>query len=264
MKALLAKIDKNYRFRHAILALGARVLPERQDVRRFKGIGRGQRCFIMGNGPSLKRIDPLRLKREVTFGTNGIYLVEDWLGFLPTYHVTEDRLVIEDRGAEISALRGTTKFYDRRWMRHIPPSDSDVMPRVIYDYSEYPDFPLFSRNAARCLWVGGTVTYLCLQLAYYMEYDPVILVGFDHSYVRPAHVEAAGAVWTSHGDDPNHIHPDYFGKGKRWHDPRVDRMSRAFIRAKNEFESAGRRVVNATSGGQLEIFPRADFLSLFK
>jgi len=232
----------------------------------FRGIGRGKRCFIMGNGPSLKKIDPTPLREEVTFGTNGIYLVRDWLGFLPTYHVTEDSLVIEDRGREISALEGTIKFYDKRWQRQIPPSGQVIHPRIIYDYSEYAGFPLFSSDAARCLWTGGTVSYLCLQLAYFMEFDPVILIGFDHSYVRPAHVTAgggAGNIWTSHGDDPNHIHPGYFGKGYRWHDPRVDRMELAYLRAAESFFRAGRRVQNATVGGQLEVFERVDYRGLF-
>jgi len=247
--------------------LGARVKSTLYDsevlgLRVLRGVGQGKRCFIMGNGPSLKAIDPGPLAGEVTFGSNAIYLVKDWLGFLPTYHVTEDILVIEDRGKEISQLVGPKKFYSKRFVEKVPPNGDVVHPNIIYDYSEYRDFPAFSRNAAKRMWCGGTVSYLCLQLAYYMEYDPVILVGFDHHYVKPSHITADGVVWTSHGDDPNHIHPEYFGKGRRWHDPRVDRMERAYMRARYEFERVGRKVVNATVGGRLEVFPRVDYFKI--
>ncbi len=60
-----------------------------------------------------------------------------------------------------------------------------------------------------------------------------------------------------------HFHPDYFGKGYRWHDPRTDRMERAFIRAREAFEADGRKVYNATVGGKLEVYERVAYASLF-
>ena len=47
----------------------------------------------------------------------------------------------------------------------------------------------------------------------------------------------------------NHIHPDYFGPGYRWHDPNVARMEAAYHCARRELESAGITVMNATAGG---------------
>lgn len=217
----------------------------------------------MGGGPSLKKIDPSHLVDEATFGVNGIYLIRDWLGFLPTYLVVEDKLVVSDRGADIGALRGPVKFYDDRYNPQIPPDDRTVNIRMFDDYSDYPGFPEFSSDASRGVWCGGTVSYLCLQLAYYLEFDPVYLIGFDHNYVKPDHVQADGVVWTSRGEDPNHFHPDYFGAGKKWHDPRVDRMEVAYHRASKEFAAVGRRVLNATVGGKLEVFPRVSYDSIF-
>ena len=222
----------------------------------YKNVGCGKRCFIMGNGPSLNKVDPLLLQQEVTFGVNAIYLAQDRLGFLPTYYVVEDRLVVADRGAEIARMRGPTKFYSPIYNAQIPPDPQTVNLRVLYDYTQYADFPCFSRDAAQGVWCGGTVTYLCLQLAYYMGFDPVYLVGIDHNYVKPSDVVTQGNVWTSTSDDPNHFHPDYFGKGKKWHDPLVERMELSYRRARAEFEAVGRNVFNATVGGKLEVFER--------
>ncbi|MCH7600781.1 MAG: motility associated factor glycosyltransferase family protein [Myxococcales bacterium] len=240
----------------------ARINPELASLR---GSGKGKRCVIMGGGPSLKAVDPDLLKDEVTFGVNGIFLIEDWLGFLPTYYVVEDALVVEDRADAIASLEGPTKIYGSVYRNRIRETGDVRYANVLYDYSAYPEFPYFSADASRCLWVGGTVSYLCLQLAYYMEFDPVILVGFDHNYSEPADVVKGSNQneWTSQSDDPNHFHPDYFGKGKRWHAPRTDRMELAYQKARAEFDKVGRKVINATEGGKLEVFERVPFDMLF-
>jgi hypothetical protein len=250
---------------HAYWRLEERAAREVPALRELRGVGRGSRCVIMGGGPSLKSCDPELLADEVTFGVNAIYLIEDWLGFLPTYYVVEDALVVEDRAEEIGRLEGPTKIYSSLYRERIPHCGDLRLANVLYDYKAYSGFPNFSHDAARCMWVGGTVSYLCLQLAYYMEFDPVILVGFDHSYAVPADVTTSSNPneWTSHSDDPNHFHPDYFGKDKRWHTPHTDRMELAYRRAEEEFRKVGRRVINATEGGKLEVFERVPFDMLF-
>jgi hypothetical protein len=40
----------------------------------LKDAHRGERCFLIGNGPSLKQTDLSLLKNEFTIGTNRIYL----------------------------------------------------------------------------------------------------------------------------------------------------------------------------------------------
>ena len=106
------------------------------------------------------------------------------------------------------------------------------------------------------------MTYLCIQLAYYLGASEVVLVGVDHSYEVPDDEPLDGNTITSTRDDVNHFHSDYFGAGKRWHLPRVDRMERAYVRARQVFDDDGRRIVNATKGGALEVFPRVDFDAL--
>lgn len=254
---------KKFITRHDLYQIRFMLSNRARAMKRFKSMGRGKRCFIMGGGPSLKKMDPKPLINEVTFGVNAIFLIQDWLGFLPTFYVVEDKLVVADRAKEISNMKGSHKFYDRRYNRLMPPDETTTNLRMLADYSDYPCFPEFSVDASRGVWCGGTVTYLCLQLAYFMEFDPVYLIGIDHSYTKPKHVQTEGVVWTSHGEDPNHFHPEYFGSGKRWHDPQVDRMEMAYKRSKIEFEKVGRRVLNATVGGRLEVFPRVNLKEIF-
>ena len=69
---------------------------------------------------------------------------------------------------------------------------------------------------------------------------------------------------TSTDDDPNHFHPDYFGKGKKWHDPQLDQVRTCYEYAKNVFEEHGRRIYNASKGGKLEVFPRVEYDTLLE
>jgi hypothetical protein len=88
-----------------------------------------------------------------------------------------------------------------------------------------------------------------------------VLIGFDHSYVVPTE-GIKDHVIQSHEKDVNHIHPDYFGPGYRWHDPNVARMELAYRHARHALEGLGVRVVNATAGGKLEVFERMSFESI--
>src|SRR4030065_2684504 len=54
-----------------------------------------KRCFIIGNGPSLRQTDLNKLRGEFTFGLNRIYLLFSELGFSTTYLVSVNELVLE-------------------------------------------------------------------------------------------------------------------------------------------------------------------------
>jgi hypothetical protein len=98
-----------------------------------------------------------------------------------------------------------------------------------------------------------------------MGFQEVYLIGFDHSYKIPmdAALDTQRKEITSQSDDPNHFDPSYFGKGYRWHDPAVERMETAYRRAREAFAANGRKIMNATVGGQLNVFERVKYEDLF-
>ena len=96
-----------------------------------------------------------------------------------------------------------------------------------------------------------------------MGFTDIYLIGMDFDYVIPKSHERRGDLIVSTTDDPNHFHKDYFGKGKTWKDPKLDRVAMNYRQAKISYEAVGRRIYNSTIGGRLEIFERADFAALF-
>lgn len=249
--------------KHRAAATGMYLTSNERRLAGLRDKHAGKRCFILGNGPSLNACDLTRLKGEVTFGVNSIFLKTSEMGFVPTYYVVEDILVAEDRAKQIDAFKGPTKFFGNYLRRFLSDGPDVCWTNVRVDYRQYENFPHFSTDAVRQLWVGGTVSYICLQLAYHMGFGDVYLVGFDHNYTIPSDAKIDGNRIETTSTDPNHFHPDYFGKGLRWHNPRVDRMEVAYERAKEQYERVGRRVRNATVGGKLETFERVGFDSLF-
>lgn len=232
--------------------------PWRRESRRrmyeMYNIHRGERCFIIGNGPSLKNTDLSKLKDEYTFGMNRIYLLFPELGFTTTYFASINDLVIEQCAEEIAALP-MPKFIAWHSNRHFQRFPEDM----IFLYTTYTG-PKFAYDLTRRVWEGATVTNVCLQLAFYMGFEQVTLIGVDHSFTSKGE---ANKTVVSNGADPNHFDPRYFGKGFRWQYPDLETSETAYSMVAGAYEKAGRQVLDATVGGKLTVFPKVDYNSLF-
>jgi hypothetical protein len=223
-------------------------------IRRYQNLHAGKRCFILGNGPSLKQTDLSLLNGEFSFCTNRIYLMLDQLGFKPTYYVCSNELIVEQCGRDIENLP-MPKFIG--WHN-----------RDLLNFTNDMTF-LWTRCGLRSwfftdltegCWEGNTVTMVAIQLAYYMGFSDVYLLGVDHSYKFEG---TPHAEQLSTGDDPNHFAPNYFGKGFRWHLPDLEGSELAYRVAKHMYQINGRRIYDATVGGKLQVFPKVNFNNLF-
>jgi hypothetical protein len=214
---------------------------------------RGQRCVIIGNGPSLREMDLSPLANELTIGLNRIYLLFEKIGFATTYHVTVNRLVIEQYLDDLLAVP-SVRFMSWKARDLVPASTPVILLRSLYR-------PGFSTNLAWGAWEGATVTYTAMQLAYHLGFEQAILIGVDHNFESKG---AGHTVVTSQGSDPNHFDPNYFGKGARWQLPDLETSEMAYRMARRAFEAAGRQIVDATVGGRLQVFPKVDYNALFR
>ena len=271
---------------------GTRVYYIENLLDQFVGIHRGERCFVVGNGPSLNDIDMTALKDEITFGSNRIYLgYEEW-GFEFTYWGISDRLQIEE--------------YEDEYLEHVPQQRTKFFP---FEYQPYVRFengcPVnhsydtrgFPKFSDRCdiIHIGNTVTYMLIQLAAVMGCNPIILVGVDHRYnlkkvdakspsnhgavsaERNEHVVMAeyeharssaahmrSDLWMkSDATQPTHFHENYTSGKKRFVPPRPRRAEMAFKCANSWAVAKGVQILNATPGTALKAFPLVSYDSLF-
>jgi hypothetical protein len=228
----------------------------RESIRRlaaYKGIHQGERCFIIGNGPSLKRMNLSNLREEYTFGMNRIYMAfPDW-GFHTTYFVSVNSMVIEQCVEDIRNLP-MPKFLSWRSRHLIDPTEDTMFLHTTYTG------PKFARDVRGRVWESATVTYVALQLAFYMGFDKVVLIGVDHHFVTEG---VPNTTVVSQGDDQNHFDTAYFGKGFRWQLPDLETSERGYHLARDVFARAGREVIDATVGGNLTVFPKVDYNLMF-
>jgi GT2 family glycosyltransferase len=228
----------------------------------------GQRCVIIGNGPSLNDLDLSLIGDTPFFAVNGIFHAADRLPCPPTFFVVEDSSVAKENTDQIRDFEAQRKFFPSLYRSMFGEAAETYYFRMNRGFyaTESPHYcvPRFSTDAAQRVFCGQSVTIINLQLAYHFGFSEVALIGMDFSYTIPSDADRAGDVITSRSDDPNHFHPDYFGKGKTWKDPKLERVLANYQLAKSVFEADGRRIVNATAGGALEIFDRVDFAELMR
>lgn len=252
------------RIKNSELAQSIWMSDNQKRILALKNIHFGRRAFIIGNGPSLNRMDLSLLKNEITFGSNAFFLAKSRLGFLPTYYNIEDPLPAEDNADTLNALSDTTKIYahDLKYCLHPSYNTIYVYFDRYYSKDSSPNFPRFSNNALKVVYWGGTVVYMSLQLAFYLGIREAYIIGVDLTYDVPQST-GSDAIITSESPDKNHFHPDYFGPGKRWHHPQVERMQRSIERAAEFFKQNGGGLYNATVGGNLNVLKRVNYDNLF-
>jgi hypothetical protein len=242
-------------------------LGEKERLGLLKDKFKGERCFIVGNGPSLNKCDLKLLENEYTFGVNGIFYKTDEMGFRPTFYMVEDRHVVVDNLERINGYECQYKFFPSIYANKIEKTENVYFFTAdLGFYSEGHPFyckPRFSKEFHNQAYTGQSVTYMQLQLAFFMGFSDVYLIGMDYNYDLPASTVVQGDTYISNEEDPNHFHPEYFGAGKKWHDPKIERVGWNYQKAKEVYEEEGRHIYNATIGGKLEIFERADYNGLF-
>lgn len=228
----------------------------RDSIRKLpalKNTHRGERCFIMGNGPSLKNTDLSKLPGEFTIGLNRIFLAFAQMGFQTSVLVSINDLMVEQSKEEIQALT-MPRFVAWRARRWLHPADN-----LYFLHTTYTG-PHFATDLTGRLWEGATVTNIALQIAYYLGFETVILIGVDHNFTTQG---KPNTTVIQQGEDPNHFTGGYFTTGFRWQLPDLETSEKGYRKARQAFEADGRKVLDATVGGKLQVFPKVDYNSLF-
>lgn len=233
---------------------GKTAADNKKKLQSFHNIHKGKRCFIVANGPSLKNTDLRLLKNEITIGMNRIYLSSAQNGFTPTYIVVHDiPIQLKQFTKDLDELE-LPKFFNWNARKYFTPKNNLTFIRS--DYT-----PRFSKDLTKTSWGGHSVTNICIQLAFYMGFDEVYLVGKDHDYEQKG---VPGKLVLATGDETNHFTKGYYKKGMGWRIPDYKGEELAYTMAKEAFKKAGRIIKDATINGKLQVFEKVDYYSLFK
>lgn len=237
----------------------------------FKDIHKNCRCFIIGNGPSLRKHNLTFLKNEITFTVNAFWkhsIIKEWQ---PTYYCFADpiyfdrsdamndffyklssniknstffiphysKIIIEKR--ELLPISKTFFIAFRNELSMTSPSEIDLtgyLPKVI------------------------NVVQLAIIIALYMGCTPIYLIGVDHD-------------WLSHRSNDRHF---YTGtdvnnhkkiSGSLANEPykitieKVLKLWRGYENLSRYSTKRDIEIINASKGGFLDVFKRIDYDSIF-
>lgn len=226
------------------------------ELFKFKNIHEGETCFIIGLGPSLNADDLSLLHRNhiISFSVNDIARIYKETEWRPEYFaMTDKNAFLEPELAYPEQICTKNAFLAEEQEEFWKNNSSEKNIRFHRRYN-LPDMEeeLFSEDVAKACGNGGTCIYICLQIAVYMGFKNIYLLGIDLT------------------DMSQGVHqlPIY----KHFYCEEEDLTSRLFLdwilkgyKAAYKFaNSHGIHIYNATRGGYLEIFDRVNFDSLFK
>lgn len=212
----------------------------------LKNLHEGKRCFLVATGPSLliEDLNLLKKNNEICISVNSIFKAFDKTKWRPDYYTVSDAIFASKNRTVIDALDIPYKLvsdYCVEFWEHRHDENT-----IKYHHSASDYCYDFSEDISRVSYGGYTVTYICMQLAVYMGFKEIYLLGTDCSYIK--------------GSQNNYFvkedKPDYTYHGE-------DKMLPAYQSAKQYADAHGIKICNATRGGRLEIFERVNFDSLF-
>ena len=225
----------------------------RENMKHYHNLHKGERCFIVANGPSLRKTDLSLLKDEITIGMNRIYLMEKECGFSPTYLVVLDLPIQLKQFTEEYEDVIVPKFYNLKGLNLFKDKDKINFLCGSFKRKFEPDFERRVGNVR-------SVTGICIQLAFYMGFSEVYLVGKDHSYNISG---LGGKTVTADGSEQNHFISGYYKLGQKWKIPCYQEEEYFYQLSREYFEKYGRVIKDATIGGKLDVFEKVDYHSLF-
>lgn len=219
-------------------------------IKKLKDTHKGERCFIVATGPSLTFDDLNKLKGEFVMGVNSLVKVLNQMEYVPNYLGIQDELVYGKIGDLIENCKVEHIFMtDVLYKKLCKNKDRNryiLYPKYNCRHSLHGDKrPLssgFSEDPSIVVYDGYSITYSLLQIAVYMGFTEIYLLGCDCSY----DVKSGKHHFVESG---------FFDKTAS---TVGERMIYAYTVAKKWLDEnrPDIKVFNSTRGGMLEVFPR--------
>lgn len=228
---------------------------EHPELMKYKNKHKGESCFIVATGPSLRvsDLDILKKNNCICFSVNRIYLSFEETDWRPDYFVVTDEKIIREYAEEIRQCEIKVKFIRDCGGQTLVKNSGKGNLQVFHQrmLNCCPDIPKFSQDLTKGIYTGGTVTYACFQIAVYMGFKKIFLIGADHNYTDNL------------TDTENHFHKEYSKNMVKPNHYFKEEAELAYQSARKYAEQQGVEIYNATRGGKLEVFERVDFDALF-
>lgn len=251
---------------------------EEQEIlkqnKKFKGIHKRERLFVLCSGPSIQKMDLTVLKNEITMAVHSFYLHKDISVIQPAYYCNAQweynekatEKVAEAYMRDLKKHVGKSRYFFSVKEKRIVDRTQMFAPGEVHYYCYGKDSSLYEEiDLCRGIMPAHSVPVVCIQLAIYMGFKEIYLLGTEHdflttkkyAYFYDRKQSVTGETDISADEDSNLV-MSYSGAladaCALWENYKV---------VKRIAENNGIKIYNATVGGALDLFPRVDFNSLF-
>jgi hypothetical protein len=228
---------------------------------------RGERCFVLCNGPSVKQQDIRPLKNEVVFSVSSGYLHPDYSDIRPRYHCIP-QLTYGKISPEVAAnwfremdhnLEGAELFLDlQEWSLVQEQSlfSGRELHFVCMGRNYFPRTPANIEDLVGIMPRVQTVPILVIMIAMYMGFREIYLVGTDHDWFIKQEYKYFFEPGLLKGLDIG-VRQDGTLETTLWDElPAVSKVWAQYRAVKGIAKAHGVTIFNATHGGMLDEFER--------
>lgn len=232
-----------------------------QRLKELKGKFANKRCFVIGNGPSLRIEDLEKIANEISMGCNGLIQLFDKTIWKPTCYYLEDTNFIRKYVKNEEDLRNITDncaFVFASVFNEIFDKYKDKYGNLYFFYTKRDlDHIQFEEDITTGMYTGGTSLYGIMQIAVYMGIEEIYLLGVDYTFRKEVYADGKVVENKNVNNHMNEI--DQADNGLYY----MDWIEQGWLCAKKYAEEHNIKIYNATRGGKLEIFERVNFDDLF-
>lgn len=233
---------------------------------------RGERCFILCCGPSVKQQDLRQLAGELVISVSSAYMHPEFNRIAPRYHcvpqitagsLTEAETVdwFRDMNAHLGAAEVVLSHYQRSTVERSGVFSGRTATFLLMEGDRYDDCDCDLTDR-----IPGpqSVSIMAVSLAIYLGCREIYLIGTDHDQFltgtytyffdrnpiagKDTTVDANGRVRSTR-------HEEFQA---------LERLWRQYRWLKGVAAARGVRIVNATAGGALDEFERVELANLFE
>ena len=242
--------------------------------KRFKGIHKNERLFILCSGPSIREMDLTVLKNEITMAVHSFYLHKDISVIQPEYYCNAQWEYNEKTTEKVSeAYLKDLKMHVGKSQYFFSLREKGIIDRMQNFDSEEVNYYCYGKDSSlyeevdlcQGIMPVHSVPVICIQLAIYMGFKEIYLLGTEHDFLttkkyayfydRKQAVTGDTDITTDADSNLVMNFSDAIADAYAlWNNYKVVRR----IAQKNDI-----KIYNATMGGALDLFPRVDFNSLF-
>lgn len=229
-----------------------------QSLKHYRNLYAGETCFVIGNGPSLRisDLDMIHKLKIKSFACNRVFLAFTETDWRPSFYIASDSKIVSETSIDKIQIPYDNMFFPRKFKQIL--KKGNYYETLQHDWLNDDKF---STDVYCGVYGRETVIIDALQLAYYMGFTNVYIIGVDFSY-NMKNVDKEKLTFEN--GENNYFIKNYSPKGEVLNLPNQEANILGFKAARKAFELDNREIYNATRGGQLEVFIRKDLDQVFK